>query len=168
MGGPGAFWCNSPALKNTEASKRRFVVMGFSYERYVGEMLEAFGHRAESIMQRAFAGLSGEANLWNRFARYESVAPGKAAIGTIHFAPNSQRDYEWNNTTVVKSECHDWLNNFPDFKGDVRDVSAAEWGGGDIRAHHRWWLNHIPRCAGRRNGISNNWWSYIIKPSNVP
>ena len=48
MGGPNAFFCNAPALKNCEASRRRFVVMGFSYERGVGEMLESFGHRAES------------------------------------------------------------------------------------------------------------------------
>ena len=40
MGGPGAFWCNAPPLKNTEAARRRFVIMGFSYERGVGEMLE--------------------------------------------------------------------------------------------------------------------------------
>src|SRR5215208_5195897 len=30
MGGPRAFWCNAPPLKRTEASKRRFVIMGFS------------------------------------------------------------------------------------------------------------------------------------------
>jgi hypothetical protein len=167
MGGPGAFWCNSPALKNTEASGRRFVIMGFSFERYIGEMLESFGHRVESTMQRAFARLNGDANLWNRFTRYDHAAPGKAAIGSIHFAPNSLRDYQWDSPAVVKSECYDWLNNFPNFKGDIRDVAPAEWGGGEIRAHHRWWLSHIPHCAGRRNGILNNWWAYIIKPSSV-
>jgi len=39
MGGPGAFWCNAPPLANTSASKRRFVIMGFSFERGVGETL---------------------------------------------------------------------------------------------------------------------------------
>jgi len=167
MGGPGAFWCNAPPLKNTDAARRRFVVMGFSYERYVGEMLEAFGHRAESILQRVWSRTSGEANLWNRFARYDMVASGHAAVGTIHFAPNSRKDYEWNNRASVKSECYDWLTNFPDFKGDLRDVNADEWGGGDIRAHHQWWLNHIPRFPGRRSGVLNNWWPYILNPQNV-
>ncbi len=167
MAGPGAFWCNAPPLKNTDASGRRFVVMGFSYERFVGEMLESFGHRSESILQRTFSRLSGDANLWNRFVRYDMVTTGKSAIGTIHFAPNSHRDYEWNNRTFVKSECYDWLNNFPDFKGDLRDVNTEEWGGGDIRAHHQWWLNHLPRRPGRRNGVLNNWWPYIINPQNV-
>ena len=166
MGGPGAFWCNAPPLKNTEASKRRFVIMGFSFERYVGEMLEAYGHRAESIMEKTFSKLSGQANLWKRFTQYEKIATGKAACGNIHFSPNSQQDYDWNNPTPVKSECYDWQLNFPNFKGDVRMVSPSEWGG-EIRAHHKWWFNHFPRVAGRKNGIHNNWWQYVVAPQNV-
>ncbi|MCZ2128099.1 MAG: hypothetical protein LC099_10045 [Anaerolineales bacterium] len=167
MGGPGAFWCNAPPLLNTEASKRRFIIMGFSYERGVGEMLEAYGHRAESIMERAFSQTVGEANLWKRFSRYEIAAPGKAACGNIHFAPNSRADYDWGNKAFVQSECYDWRLNFPNFKGDVRAVNADEWGGGDIRAHHKWWFNHMPRVAGRLNGVHNNWWQYIANPNNV-
>lgn len=167
MAGPNAFWCNAPALKNTGASGRRFVFMGFSYERGVGEMLESFGHRVESIMTKTFERLRGDDNLWQRFIRYEKTTPGKAAVGNIHFAPNSERDYDWNNLSTVKSECYDWLLNFPDFKGDVRDVTASEWGRGDIRAHHQWWLKHIPHVAGRKNGIHNNWWQYMIDPQNV-
>jgi hypothetical protein len=167
MGGAGAFWCNAPPLKNTAQCARRFVLMGFSYERYVGEMLESFGHRTESIMSKTFEKLTGDANLWTRFIRYEKSAPGKAACGNIHFAPNGERDYDWNNPATVSSECYDWLNNFPNFKGDVRTVTAAEWGSGDIRLHHQWWLNHIPHVAGRKNGIHNNWWQYIIDPNKV-
>ncbi|MCX6057308.1 MAG: hypothetical protein NTW69_04040 [Chloroflexi bacterium] len=166
MGGPGAFWCNAPPLKNTDASKRRFVIMGFSFERFVGEMLEAYGHRAESIMEKTFNKLSGDANLWKRFTQYEKIAPGKAACGNIHFAPNSQQDYDWNNPGMVRSECYDWQLNFPNFKGDVRVVGPSEWGG-EIREHHKWWLNHFPRVAGRKNGIHNNWWQYVAAPHNV-
>jgi hypothetical protein len=167
MAGPNAFWCNAPALKNTAASGRHFAIMGFSYERGVGEMLESFGHRAESILVKTFEHLMEDANLWQRFIRYEKVAPGKAAVGNIHFAPNSQRDYDWNNPSTVKSECYDWLLNFPNFQGDIRTVTASEWGNGNIRAHHQWWLKHIPHVAGRQNGIHNNWWQYIINPQNV-
>ena len=167
MAGPGAFWCNAPALKNTEASGRRFVIMGFSYERGVGEMLESFGHRVESTLEKTFEPLYGDENLWQRFIRYEKVAPGKAAVGNIHFAPNSERDYDWNNPSAVRSECYDWLLNFPNFKGDIREVTSSDWGRGEIRAHHQWWLKHIPHVAGRQNGIHNNWWQYIIDPQNV-
>ena len=167
MGGPGAFWCNAPPLANTSASKRRFVIMGFSFERGVGEMHESYGHRAESIMEKTFGKLTGDANLWKRFIRYDKTSPGKAACGNIHFAPNSQADYDWGNKTPVKSECYDWLLNFPNFKGDIRILDSTEWGGGEIRAHHKWWFNHFPRTSGRKNGIHNNWWQYIASPQNV-
>ncbi len=167
MGGPNAFWCNAPPLKRTEASLRRFVIMGFSYERGVGEMLENMGHRAESIMEKTFAKIKGEDNFWERFIRYEQTHPGQAALGNVHFAPNSASDYDWNNPSTVKSECDDWLYNFPDFKGVTRKVTAADWGNGDTREHHKWWLNHFPKVAGRRNGIHHNWWQYIINPNNV-
>ena len=54
MGGAGAFWCNAPPLPNTDTCKRRFVIMGFSYEREVGEMLHSYNHRCESILAQVF------------------------------------------------------------------------------------------------------------------
>ena len=169
MGGPGAFWCNAPPLHNTDASNRRFVIMGFSYERGVGEMLENLGHRAESIMEKTFEKSTGDANLWKRFIRYEKTHPGQAALGNVHFAPNSDRDYDWNNPSSVMSECDDWRVNFPNFKGGefIRRVTSADWGHGDIREHHKWWLSHLPKVAGRKNGIHHNWWQYIMNPNNV-
>ena len=167
MGGPGAFWCNAPPLRNTDTSGRRFVIMGFSYERGGGEMLENMGHRAESIMEKTFENIPEEENLWKRFIRYDKTHPGKAALGNVHFAPNSVRDYDWNNPHPVLSECDDWLYNFPDFQGVTRQVTAADWGNGDTRLHHIWWMKHFPKTKGRQNSIHNNWWQYIANPNNV-
>jgi hypothetical protein len=131
-------------------------------------MLENLGHRAESIMQRTFSKITDEnLNLWSRFTRYEKTHPGKAALGNVHFAPNSERDYDWNNPSTVMSECDDWRVNFPNLQGTSRPVTAAEWGNGDTRKHHLWWLSHFPKTKGRRNGIHHNWWQYIANPNNV-
>jgi hypothetical protein len=167
MAGPGTFWCNAPPLRNTDSAGRRFVIMGFSYERGVGEMLENLGHRVESIMQKTFEKLNAGDNLWERFCRYDKVSPGNAALGNVHFAPNSVRDYDWGNPARVVSECDDWLYNFPNFKGVKRTVTARDWGNGEIRAHHKWWLKHLPKTTGQINGISNNWWQYVMDPNKV-
>jgi hypothetical protein len=167
MAGPGTFWCNAPPLRNTDSSGRRFVIMGFSYERGVGEMLENLGHRVESIMHKTFERFNGADNLWERFCRYDKVSPGNAALGNVHFAPNSVRDYDWGNPARVVSECDDWLYNFPNFKAVRRTVTARDWGNGEIRAHHKWWLKHLPKTTGQINGISNNWWQYVMDPNNV-
>lgn len=166
MGGAGAFWCNAPPIAGTSTCARRFIVMGFSYERGVGEMLESFGHRTESILDKTFSKTTGSANLYRKFIRYDKESPDQAEVGNIHFAPNSESDYDWGNPRLVNSACDDWYN-FPNFQGTVRQVNADEWGNGDIRRHHVWWLNHIPHVAGRTNGVHNNWWQYTMDPNLV-
>jgi hypothetical protein len=184
MGGAGAFWCNGPVLPNTAACRRRFVVMGYSYERQVGEMLHSYNHRCESILAKAFncqdflawayrpnrspATISpGQVlNDFQRFMLFDQIAPGRAGVGLVHFPPNGVRDYDLGNPNIVKSACYDWLG-FPAFKGDVRMISCTEWGGGDERNYQSWWLKHLPKVAGRQNGIHNNWWQYVANPNNV-
>ncbi len=166
MAGPGAFWCNSPPLPGTERSGRRFVIMGFNYERGVGEMLESFGHRAESLVGAAYARTRGEANLWERFTRHDRSHLGRAEVGTVHYAPNSVRDYDWGNRRFVASRCDTWYS-FPDLTGEPREVNCREWGDGDTRRHHQWWFRHFPHGAGESHGISHNWWQYIMDPGRI-
>ncbi|NKQ37516.1 MAG: hypothetical protein HF973_18120, partial [Chloroflexi bacterium] len=132
----------------------------------VGEMLENLGHRVESIMSRVFRRKRGEGNLWERFTRYDKIAPGRAECGNVHFAPNSERDYDWGNPRPVPSRCDTWYH-FPDLSGPSRQVNCAEWGNGDIRLHHLWWLRHLPHVAGSSGGVSHNWWEYVIDPNQV-
>lgn len=166
MAGLGAFWCNSQPLARTFSCSRRFVIMGFSYERGIGEMHESFGHRSESIMEKVFSRETPESNLWHKFVRYDKSHPGQSECGNIHFAPNSERDYDWGNMRLVNSGCDDWYQ-FPNFSGVVKQVNANDWGNGDIRAHHKWWFKHFPKVGGRTNGISNNWWQYILDPNRL-
>ena len=189
MGGRGAIWCNGPVIPNTAHVARRFVVMGFNYERGVGEMLENLGHRAESIMAHVFAGLPEDrpraspwrtllaklgfaqpaqadvdlnGNLWAQFIRHARTHPGLAACGNVHFAPNSTTDYDWGNPRPVLSNADDWLN-YPHFTGQRRLMTCADWGNGDIRLHHLWWLRRFPHVAGRTpTGRLNNWWRYVV------
>lgn len=168
MAGRGAYWCNSPPVPNIECSKI-FVIMGFNYERGVGEMLEAFGHRVESIMTKVYRSWEAkETHAWNRFTLYDKVAPGKAGCGNVHFAPNSERDYDWGNKRYVWSTCDDWLD-YPNLKGRKRLVNCEEWGNGDIRLHHKWWLKHLPHREGRgKDGKLNNWWKYVVDFNRYP
>jgi hypothetical protein len=167
MVGRGAFWCNSPPVPNTGHCSRRFVMMGFNYERGVDCMIENFGHRAESIMSYVFRGHAGAQNLWERFIQYDKIAPGQSQCGNVHFAPNSERDYDWGNRRSVRSFCDDWYS-FPELPGNARVVTCAEWGNGDMRAHHLWWLKHLPHVAGEAYSVANNWWQYVVDPNLVP
>jgi hypothetical protein len=204
MGGRGAIWCNGDVIPGTQHVSRRFVVMGFNFERGVGEMLEDMGHRAENIMEHVWSDveenrarkpdagnqksarrsiterlfgfanrppkienressvvdLSG--NLWRQFIRYDATHPGAAACGNVHFAPSSLNDYDWGNRRSVKSNADDWLN-YPNFTGEMRMMNCGDWGNGDIRQHHIWWMKRFPHVEGMTpTGKLNNWWKYVI------
>ncbi len=166
MGGPGAFWCNAPPLTQTAHARRRFVIMGFNYQRGVGEMLEAFGHRAESIMKHVFRHKRGDDDLWERFFRHEFKNPDRAEVGWMHYAPNSERDYDWGNKRKVLSRWRTW-RNFPNLEGEAEIVDSSDWGKGDIRLHHKWWFTLLPHITGAANGIAYNWWQYIADPNKA-
>lgn len=165
MAGKGAYFCNSDPVPDVNCS-RIFVIMGFNYERGVGEMLEDMGHRTESILRKVFGRWDNslpleQLNVWERFTLYDKQKPGHAACGNVHFAPNSQGDYDWGNKTKVLSSSDDWLN-YPNLTGKKRLVDCSEWGNGDIREHHKWWLRHLPKAPGRTDGKLNNWWDYVV------
>lgn len=172
MIGRGGYWCNSPALRRVACSKI-FIISVFNYERGVGEMLEDYGHRAESILRYVYGSWEAQkTHAWNRFTLYDKIYPGEAACGNVHFAPNSQSDYDWGNSTLVWSSCDDWLANFPNLQGTKRLVNRADWGNGDIRQHHVWWFTHMPHVSGTLTeyGMTrlNNWWAYMQDFNRYP
>ena len=143
MGGPGAFWCNAPPLTQTAHAARRFVIMKY-----------------------AFREKRGNDNLWERFFRHEFKNPGQAEVGWMHYAPNSERDYDWGNKRQVLSRWRTW-QNFPDLRGEAQMVDCNDWGNGDIRLHHKWWFNLLPHINGAADGIAHHWWKYIVDPHTV-
>jgi hypothetical protein len=161
MIGPTAFWCNAPPIVRSDAV-RNTVMMGFNYERDVGCMLENFGHRVESIMAHTYAQQPHTDNLWEAFIRYDHTSPGAAACGNVHFAPNSTRDYEWGRSGTVWSTCDAWRDYPATAAAPARLVTAAEWGGGDMRAHHIWWLQHLPHRAQLVAGVWGDWWRTVL------
>ena len=168
MAGFRAYFCNSQPVQGVW-TWRTLMTMGFNYERGVGEMLEAFGHRVESIMRHVYGSWEhAPTHAWNRFTLYDKIAPGQAACGTVHFAPNSERDYDWGNPRTVMSTADDWLH-YPDLTGEKVPMNCAQWGNGDIREHHRWWLTRLPHAEGRNpDGKLNNWWAYVTDFNRFP
>jgi hypothetical protein len=99
MVGRGAFWCNGPAI---EQACRRFVIMGFNYERDVKEMVHDYGHRSESLLAKQFG---SEMYLRKLYGQQPSLAPANAYekflgdLGTVHRKPGGeeygQDEFAW-------------------------------------------------------------------------
>ncbi len=172
--GPNPFFLNGATYTLPEA-KRNFAIMGLNYERGVDCMLESFMHRAESVMSKVYPSPDWwlptypPANNWEKFRMIDIRGAGNSAVGTVHYAPNSLTDYDWGNTRYVWSMCDDWLNNWPNLQGasTKRLVNCSEWGNGNMRLHHVWWLNHFPKAPGvNPDGRQNNWWKYVCDLNN--
>lgn len=46
-------------------------------------------------MTQAYEHLQGDANLWQRFSRYDKVAPGQAEGGMLHLSPTQCEISYW-------------------------------------------------------------------------
>lgn len=165
MAGPGAFYINGHTFPQVNC-KRAFAIMGFSYERGIAEMLHNLCHRVESTMSRIYGGWKADelTSNWARFAANERQSNGVAAVGTCHWPPNAERDYDYSNRRIVHSTADNWLT-FPWLSAKQSPVNCETWGGPDYhRNYMNWWFHHLPRAPGTNaDGRLNNWWEYIFR-----
>jgi hypothetical protein len=166
MAGPGAFFING-GVYDKFPTKRPFAIMGFNYERGVAEMLHNLCHRTEATMTRIYGGWQADKleHNWARFAANAHQSNGVAAVGSCHYPPNGEKDYDYANPRTVVSSAPDWLN-YPNFTGKTMEVNRETWGGPDYHLNYmRWWFRHLPRNPGvnREDGRLNNWWRYVFE-----
>ncbi len=113
MVGQAAFWCNGPGI---EANCRRFVIMGFNYERNVKEMVHDFGHRAESILARQFGSQNFLQSLYSAQPPTPEAMPAPKndferfllTNGTVHRKPGGA-DYGQDETAWVTALKPAWF-----------------------------------------------------------
>lgn len=167
MAGRGAFYINGGVFGADQVPcERPFAIMGYNYERGVAEMLHDLCHRTESTMSRIFGGWRVEQldNDWARFAANFKQSNGVAAVGTCHYPPNAEGDYDYANKRFVESSADDWLL-YPNLKGTKARVNCETWGGPDYhRNYMKWWFARLPHAPGvnATNGRLNDWWEYVF------
>ena len=151
---------------------RSISVMGFSYERGIGEMLHDLGHRAEFLIP---AGIGY--STWDRFdgqrQRYAQdfacppepdpthpeVDPLVTHAGNVHFPPNAYCHYQYDRDYPVLSDADDWAN-YPNLTGRTTMVNASTWGATQ-EGFMVWWLGRFPRNLGAGSAGLNDWWRYV-------
>lgn len=164
MAGKGAFYINGGVYEEVPSS-RPFAIMGFNYERGVAEMLHDLCHRTEATMTRVSGGWEVDklTSDWARFAANFAQSKGVAAVGTCHWPPNAEKDYDYANKRAVMSTADAWLK-YPNVTGEKKPVTCEAWGGPDYhRNYMKWWFSRLPKAETRgEDGMEHNWWKYVF------
>lgn len=174
------FWINGEGI---EADCENFVIVTPTFSRQDGS-LENIGHLAENMLGYIYGpidytpgsmdGSDYEAlNDWQKYCLCKYLATPDTEVygyGTVHFAPNSESDYDWENDTPVKYY-KDWKNgkDIQEFTASGEYLTKPEYFHDNSEvAHIRWWFSNMPCKSGRdENGYYNNWWKYIFTPDYV-
>lgn len=109
---------------------KTYVVYGYNLHRSYPENIENRGHQIESQMDYIpDPGIftANERLFLNKFVGISFLPPfnGKpfGRSGNTHFPPNTMVDYDWNNSTIVKSDIEDWKPE----GGTLKDINNSRW-----------------------------------------
>lgn len=166
---------NSELTNDMPTCRNTYTLYNYNYARGLGEVLEDHGHQIEAVMRFV------DGAMWEKFQKPNGALNNTTNhCGWTHSPPNSgdwfgdRGQYDWNDKTVVKSDCEDWK---PDGGGVVKDVNCNTWYEpfyaksyateqcqDDMgTAFKIWWMQNIP---GLNNGLTSqnyllrNWWDF--------
>ncbi len=198
MVGNNAFWINGTPIEKKCAP---FKMINVSISRPDANF-ECFGHATEQLLSNVFKNTNWNGydplnwknnsttisnneyeklNLFQKFMLTENQNTNKntgyAGVGNMHYAPNSTKDYDWNNqNNIIYSKSNEW-SNYPNItnKPSLDTFSPSVYMNKEIsgtysegRYHHIWWFSLLPHHNSyTKDGYYNNWWNYYANNTYV-
>lgn len=154
---------------------RTYTVYHFNCQRDVAEALENHTHQIEHLLNHIDGRDTAPPErwpdllFWGKFVGSDfshKMVPVRTSdgrqvyrCGWIHYAPNSERDYDWANPRVVETDIEDWR---PEGIGRTRTLNCERWQCNDLR-WKVYWMQNIP---GAGHGLADrgrpltNWWIF--------
>lgn len=148
---------------------KTYTVFHYNYGRGVGEMLENHMHQLEHVLNFADGrditpeDKWSELLFWGKFVGSDAshkIVTRPARCGWTHYAPNSEKDYDWDNPRFVETDIEDWK---PDGFGKAQLLNADRWQRDGVK-WRVYWMQAIPALG---HGLSyqgkplRNWWSFV-------
>ncbi len=152
-----------PKLKHT------YTVYHYNYQRGLGEAVEDHMHQLEALLNKVDGRDTTPPEkwpdllFWGKFVGSDvshKIVTTPAHCGWTHYAPNSEKDYDWANKRYVETDIEDWR---PDGGGQTQRMNCDRWGGDNVR-WKVYWLQAIP---GANSGLTfkgrplRNWWVFV-------
>lgn len=150
---------------------RTYTVFHYNYGRELGEMLENHMHQLEHLLNHIDGRDTAPEEKWNELLFWgkfvgsdisHKIVTVPARCGWTHYAPNSEKDYDWTNARYVETDIEDWK---PDGIGKTQRMNADRWDRDPIK-WRIYWMQAIP---GLDHGLTyqgkklRNWWSFVAE-----
>ena len=178
--GPNPFPYNGLTISNSKCNKL-VPIMGFNYERGLGEALHDFGHRAEASMTTVYQNWSEnrKKTKWDLFGlvKAQSTNYNYSGCGSGHYTPVSESDYDYDTGERTQDTVCD---NFSDFNiFNSKDLLNKELKKTKINCkinpwlctqegYLEWWFSKFPKYKGiDSDGVLEDWLGYVVEPSRV-
>ncbi len=154
--------------KDLPVFDRTYTVYHYNYSRGLGEMLENHMHQFEHLLNHAdgrdVTPKEKWADLlfWGKFVGSDAshkIVTNPARCGWTHYAPNSEKDYDWANPRFVHTDIEDW---HPDRVGQTQRMNADRWHSDPIK-WRIYWMQAIPGLGHSltyKGKPLRNWWSF--------
>jgi len=158
-----------PVLKYT------YTLYHYNYQRGLSEAMEDHMHQIEALLNFVDGRDSLPEREWDKllfWGKFVGWFPGgnwaqavqniskERRCGWAHFAPNSEKDYDWANKRYVLTDIEDWK---PDSSGEKQKINCEKWGCNSLK-WFMYWMRSLP---GNDNGLTyegkplTNWWMFV-------
>ncbi len=154
--------------------EKSYVAYCYNIKRSQAEAVHDHGHQLEAMYNYIAKKQDGDNSLFiNDFCGYvedsETSPIGRA--GDCHHPPNTDEDYDYENTTLVQSDIEDWIPE----GGTTKAVNCNTWGDidydwpdGDLvqKTESQWYIYWMQSMPGYQNQIPygdtemENWWQF--------
>lgn len=156
--------------KDLPVFKRTYTVYHYNYGRALGEMLENHMHQLEHLLNHIDGRDTAPPEkwpdllFWGKFVGSDyshKIVTTPARCGWTHYAPNSEKDYDWTNPRYVETDIEDWR---PEGFGKTQRMNADRWDRDPIK-WRIYWMQAIP---GQGHNLSykgkklRDWWSFVV------
>ncbi|NIW47179.1 MAG: hypothetical protein GWN14_20015 [candidate division Zixibacteria bacterium] len=146
---------------------KTYTVYHYNYQRSLTQAIENHMHQIEALLNH----VDGRDTLakkdwpkllfWGKFVGSDSTHKivGKPRCGWAHYAPNSERDYDWANQRFVTSDIEDWKPE----GGERKRMNCERWNCNGLD----WFILWMQSLPGKDNGITfrgkplTNWWKFV-------
>ena len=172
MVGPNPYNINGNVVKNT-ACKHNVPVLALDLIRPPELAIHSLGHRMEFTMSLIYHSYGWDTtdrnNNWEKFVQGISTKNvdrfgSHYACGSIHFPPNTKKEYNYLDSNIVPSYCKSFFDYPIIDNTNKEEINYNSWGTNET-GYYQWWFSHIPTASGRgADGVLQNWWTYFIDP----